>query len=179
MNTLAQSACVSLRALTIEDIEKLREWRNDPNNSRYIRKIPHITKEGQLRWFNGILDRDDEITFAVDYEGNLAGSVSLYCIANSEAEFGRLLIGYPKGKRVGYHAAAACLEYAFATMKLNRLHATVTVNNTAALKIYVDLGFRIRTRQYNEDVGQDEFVIELDKDRYFALQSCQNKGDHK
>ena len=50
---------VRLKPLAAEDIELLRNWRNDAGNSKYLRKIPHITSEMQKAWFEKYLKGDD------------------------------------------------------------------------------------------------------------------------
>ena len=48
-NYLIKYKNVVLRALNEDDIEYLRTWRNDNNNSKFLRQIPYITKESQKK----------------------------------------------------------------------------------------------------------------------------------
>ena len=160
---------ILLRPLAFEDISDLRIWRNDPENSKYIRKIPFITEEMQELWFKNYLQDSLEITLAIEYDKSFVGSVSLYDIQETSAVFGKLMVGRQKGKGIGRQATLACLKLAFSQLGLTEIQAEVSVDNTAALIIYIDAGFRIVQRRYNEAIGLDEYVIRIDKKRFEAL----------
>ena len=97
---------IRIRPLEVADIEKIRMWRNNPKNTKYLQKIPFITSEMQLKWYQKVKDNPDEMVFAIDeYDGNynFVGSFSLYNFYNEKAEFGKFLIGDEKahGKKIG------------------------------------------------------------------------------
>ncbi len=154
---------VRLRPLARGDIEALRVWRNDEANSRYIRKIPHVTPEAQEKWFEGYLDDDTVYTFAICVDGQLVGSVSLYDPEGSSVEFGKLMVGSSKGQGVGKRATKAVLALAFDVLGFDEVKAEVSVDNTTALIIYTRVGFSITGRRYNELAEMDEFTILLEK----------------
>lgn len=160
---------IRLRPLRLEDIEKLREWRNDSLNSRYIRKIPYITSEAQKLWFSSEQVDPSSLTFAIEEDDELVGSVSLYDINELSAEFGRLMIGESKGRGLGTKATHAILVIAFDILGLNVIRAEVSVGNIHALKIYVKAGFCIEDCRYNPNVEMDEYLLLLGKERYKAL----------
>ena len=162
---------VTIRPLAHKDIDYLREWRNQSENSQFIRKIPHISKAMQEQWFAEYLESNDEMTFAIVYEGEVSGSASLYGFQRGKAEFGKLMVGRNKGKGIGKIATRMCLDIAFDDLGLDIVEAVVTVGNTAAVVIYVKLGFYITGRRFSEDVGADEYTIELPKERYYALRA--------
>ena len=166
-----QDKNVALRPLLETDIESLRVWRNDSKNSEYIKKIPHITKEGQLAWFKRELEDNSSITFAIDYNGEMVGSVSLYNIKGKTCEFGRLMIGAHKGEGIGGAATKLACGFAFEKLSSDKIFAEVSVDNTGALKIYVRCGFEIVSRRFNPSAGMDEFEILLTRERFGAFRN--------
>ena len=51
---------VYIRQIKTEDLEKMRIWRNDISNAKYLRQISHITKRAQQQWFLDYLQNDKE-----------------------------------------------------------------------------------------------------------------------
>ena len=43
-----------LRALEISDLEKLLEWRNQPEYRRFFREYRELNSENQKRWFEAM-----------------------------------------------------------------------------------------------------------------------------
>jgi RimJ/RimL family protein N-acetyltransferase len=44
------------RKITPDDLEKLMNWRMDPNVTRYLNSDPHLTIEGQRQWYRRITE---------------------------------------------------------------------------------------------------------------------------
>ena len=101
---------ITLRPLSHCDIESLRAWRNDPENSRYLRKLPLISQEDQEAWFRRYLQEEGSYCFAIVDGKTLVGSVALYDVSEGSAEFGRLMIGEKKGCGYGSRATEAVLR---------------------------------------------------------------------
>ena len=137
---------ILLRPLRKDDIEMLRIWRNNPDNSKYLRQIGYIDKESQEKWFENYLNNNDEIAFAIEECNELnriVGSCSLYNFNNSSAEFGKILIGDEEahGKKVGLNAVKAAVEIGFNELKLNQITLEVNAKNKPAIKTYESAGF--------------------------------------
>lgn len=138
---------VTIRPLLAEDIELLRQWRNDKDNSKYLRQIPYITQEMQKKWFENYLQNNDEICFAIIEAQTLnrvVGSLSLYNFSDKSAEFGKILIGDVEahGKGVGYNAIHAVLDIAFNELGLEKVFLHVYDNNKVAVHLYDKVGFK-------------------------------------
>jgi len=173
-NYHVQCENVELRPLQRDDIEALRIWRNDASNSRYIRKLPEITPEAQASWFEAECEDNSSLTFAICVDDELVGSVSLYDLTDSSAEFGRLMVGKSKGKGIGRKATLATLDVAFNMLHLDNVKAEVSVDNMPALVIYVRVGFCITGKSFNEAAQMDEYKIEIDATRYHRLNDEQH-----
>ncbi|WP_101722928.1 GNAT family N-acetyltransferase [Eggerthella timonensis] len=160
---------ILLRPLQHGDIESLRLWRNDAENSQYIRKIPFITSEAQEAWFAAEMRDPATLTFAICADSELVGSVAFYDIHEGAAEFGRLMVGSAKGKGIGFRATEASMRFAFEVLQLVSIQARVSVDNIAALIIYIRIGFCVKSREYNPQAQMDEFELSLTNDRFFRL----------
>lgn len=154
---------VKLRPLELFDIESLRIWRNNPDNTEYLTKIPFITKEMQLAWYRKYLDNLDEICFAIeeiDELKRLVGSLSLYCLHNDYCFLGRILIGEDSahGKGVGTNATIAAANFAFDKLKVNEVRLCVFSDNIVGYKVYQRAGFRVVDVHLNE-IGKEEYTM--------------------
>ena len=160
---------VRLRPLKQNDIELLRVWRNDNNNSSFLKPISYITPEMQQVWFEKYLEDPDIYTWSIDEISKLnrcVGSVSLYNFkadlftvnANeydlsikkneetskgSACEFGRLMIGdtEARGKKIGFTATILSIDIAFNNLGAELVHLKVDKDNIPAYKIYREAGF--------------------------------------
>lgn len=157
-----------LRQLEKKDIELLREWRNNPDNSKYLRQIPYITPEMQESWFERYLQNEDEMAFVIEETKELnqvIGSLSLYDFKESQVEIGKILIGEEKAKGFGYgrKSFVMLLKYAFEKLGKEKVIATVNTENMSARKSYFRIGFEIVGKK-EWDNGLIEDVIEINQD---------------
>lgn len=161
---------ICLRPLREEDIEYLRMWRNNPENTRYLRTIPYITPQMQQAWYDGYLRNEDEMTFGiVETESlqRLIGSLSLYHFQRNQAEFGKILIGDPgaHGKKAGLHATIAALKIGVEVLGLKKIVLDVYEENGAAVHIYKKAGFQIVDSRRAED-GRQELIMEVTQELF-------------
>ena len=154
---------VFIRQLKEDDLEFLRSWRNDSNNTKFLRKIPYITSDMQRNWFQTYLADKEEMTFAIeetDLINRIVGSMALYNFSNDEAEFGKILIGESNahGKSVGVNALKAIKIVAKEYLHLKRLNLHVYTENQAAIKVYQNAGFEI-VDKHIADNGLNEYTM--------------------
>lgn len=162
-NILIKYKNLILRQIQSEDIEKLRNWRNDSQNSRFLRKLPYITSNMQKAWYAKYLQDSDEIAFSI-VENNeikdVIGSLSLYGFHDGEAEIGKILIGNKaaRGHGYGHLAFVMLLHYGFKILKLKKIFAIVDKNNIAAQKTYSKVGFEFVKCVNIENVGMQDLI---------------------
>jgi len=137
---------ITLCPLQKDDIEFLRKWRNDKNTTPFLTPLPEITAEMQLQWYNSDCADESVYTFAIkeNKTGKLIGSVSLYNISGTTAEFGRFLLS-PKVRGNGYGKIGTelALKIGFDKLGFTTIKATVHQNNNAAIIAYLKSGFTI------------------------------------
>lgn len=170
---------VMLRPVCKSDLESLRLWRNDVENCEFLSKIVCITPEKQQEWYESDNANQYCYTFAVDETQvlkKLVGSVALYNLSETSAEFGRFLIGdmEARGKGIGYLGSLLCLYLGFATMGLETINAKVHEDNIAAVKAYLKAGFAI-SGKHSLMSGGYELEIVAERERFFRLHSILSK----
>jgi len=133
-----------LRPLGSRDIESLRCWRNDNNNAKFLRPLPFITEEMQLQWFESYIKNQNEIAFAIDFQKELIGSVSIYGFTDCCFEYGKLMIGNgnQRGKGLGYQSVATAVHIGFITSMVERCICTVHESNVPGISIENRIGFK-------------------------------------
>lgn len=162
---------VYIRQVEREDIEMLRKWRNNPINTRYLRKLPYITKEMQIDWYKGYLNSKDEMMFAIEETEELrrvVGSLALYNFKEEQTEVGKLLIGdiEAHGRGIGVNSLKAVLGLVFHELKKERVVLHVYSRNLAAVRIYKKVGFEILEKHLNN--GMEELTMNINKEKYMS-----------
>ena len=155
-----------VRQLEEKDLEFLRKWRNNPKNTKYLRKISYITSDMQNDWYYSYLENETEVMFAIDEICELhqvVGSMALYNIEGNQAEVGKFLIGEPKvhGLNVGSNALRAVMAIAKDELKLKTLYLNVYKDNIPANIVYKRAGFKI-VSEHILDMGIIEYTMSID-----------------
>lgn len=138
---------VFLRALEPDDMEVLRTMTNDPEMESKIGGWSYpISKDKQMKWYDGIKDNSDGIRLAiVDIETNeFLGMLNLVNIdwKNGTAFHGiRLSNNTPKGKGIGTDSVMCIMRYAFEELRLNRLEGGWLTSNLASQNLYKKCGW--------------------------------------
>ena len=159
---------VTLRPLICDDIELLRSWRNDRENSRYLRDIGYVTEESQRSWFESYLKDDTICTFAIVDEETVkrvVGSVSIYDFEDGTAEVGKILIGDARahGRGIGRKAMILAMMIGFSEFSVKTFHAFVEPENVAAYRTYISIGFTV-VEEHTSAAGRTECGIANDEE---------------
>lgn len=155
-NYFAEFDNVRIRPLKREDIEDLRIWRNNVDQTKFLRQIGEITPEMQKRWFENYLENPYEIAFAIEEISELhrrVGSLAIYDIEDTIAEIGRIQIGdtAASGRGIGRKSLVMAMKIGFEKLQLEKFIATVHHNNVTARTNDLRIGFEI--------VGEKESVV--------------------
>ena len=154
-----------LRPLEEHDIENLRNWRNDPETTKFLRPISYITKEMQEKWFQSYLDNPSETAFAIvetEKLNRMIGSVSLYDLTENSAEIGKFMIGdtEARGCGSGSKSIAAAVYIAFIQMGLKKVISSIHRENIPSYKSFAKIGFqKIGSHPCVVDGIEDEFEL--------------------
>jgi len=126
------SGQVSLRPATRQDLDRMFQWRNDPDIYRWFRNQDgELDWDKHVEWFqNRPSDREDLI---IEYRGIPVGIVSLA----SDGDVG-IYIGEKQlwGKGIAKEALETALE-----KRDGDYHAEINVDNTASKQLFKEIGF--------------------------------------
>lgn len=140
---------VRLRAIEREDVPTFVRWFNDPEVRRHLMLffVP-LSLAQEERWFESQLDQKDyilAIEALVGQDWVHIGNVGLHNIdyKNGKAAFG-IVVGEKAHWDQGYGTEATHLivEFAFRTLRLNRVELEVFGDNARAIRCYEKVGFR-------------------------------------
>lgn len=161
---------VLLRGIERTDVEQLHEWASDPatwGSTSAAAWAPYTTAEA-LTWYDEgkrWKASDKDVPFAVEAEGALAGSVSLWGIdlLSRTGHLGISLGPHARGRGWGSDACRVLLEYAFVMRGLHRVQLEVLATNEAAVRAYEAVGFvhegRRRQSAWVDGGHVDELVM--------------------
>jgi RimJ/RimL family protein N-acetyltransferase len=173
---------VSLRELSIEDVEDRYNWCLDKDVTKHLNmpnKYPPFTKEETKNWIEMCIKKTNgyEQKAIIGHDGVHIGWVDLKNIdkLNKHAELG-IAIGKKDywGKGYGLAAMKEMLDYGFNKLDLNKIWLRVEIDNIAAIKSYQRIGYveegilrqdRLRDGEYIDRVRmsiiKSEYVQEV------------------
>lgn len=156
---------ITLKSLTLADIEQVRLWRNAPEISGNMEYTSHITVQQQLNWFNQIETKTNCYYFIITILNKPIGLAHVSDVVEQEksAQVG-LFIGDLKyvGTGVAMAASALLLQFAFENLALKHLFAKVKNQNIAAINYNTFLGF-----DFDEAINPNFSQYKITADNYF------------
>lgn len=143
---------VKLKRITIDDIEQVRQWRNQTEIANYMEYRNYITPEAQKEWFKTINNKFNYY-FIIEFEGKDVGVINA---KNYSPELGFGEGGIFIGDENYIHSFAAVfatlclLNFFFITLKLcDRSRARILVTNKKAIHYNKLIGYKILPGQEN------------------------------
>lgn len=134
---------ISLYPMKMEELEKMRILRNRNRHSFVTSK--EITRDGQRRWYENYLNRENDYLFSVYYQGNWVGAVSIYNVdpKQSMAEFGRLMIDKELAGTggLGIETTKVVCQIAVQQLGIQTIELEVYADNIPAQITYLKSGF--------------------------------------
>lgn len=136
---------VTIRPLQKNDAYSSVEWRNDPEVFKYTGNTydQEITIESELEWICKVISNQNEYRCAILVDGVYVGNIYLTDIDGVSAHY-HIFIGNKNywGKGVAKRASQQILHYAFDQLMLQSVLLRVQEENSAAIKLYKNLGFK-------------------------------------
>ena len=138
-----------LRAFREDDLDDVHAWQGDPDVVRYL-PWPVRTREETLDWLrariaaDALADDDDAIAWAVEHEGRVIGSITLFLrsVAHAQGEIGFVVEQPAQGRGLAAEATAAVLDLAFPTLDLHRVSGRADARNAPSITLMTRLGMR-------------------------------------
>ena len=157
---------ITLRLMTLDDAERVRQWRMDPEVSRWMYTAPDITPEQQRAWAEKALVDETRRYWIIELDGNPVGLANL---AEIDQAHGRTSWAFyladesTRGRGVGGAVEFAVLDFVFSTLKLRKLICEVLSMNEPVLGLHKSFGFveEGRRRQHAVVGGEIMDVVEF------------------
>jgi len=154
---------IYLQPLQEQDVELIRNWRNDPEIARHMLDQTYITSEMQQKWFAKLQASETDFYFMIHFKVRKIGVASLTCI---DCEAGTVEPGMYiyedkyRGNIVPFCAALALNDLAFEVFGLTRLYGKIFKTNRASIRFHEMTGYK----KYAEQ--QDLWLYSLVWDDY-------------
>jgi UDP-4-amino-4,6-dideoxy-N-acetyl-beta-L-altrosamine N-acetyltransferase len=144
----------TLRAVTKQDLDALREWRNDPSIRPFMLTQHEITQPEHEAWFAAASADPARRLVIAEQDAAPFGYVQFSGVAeNGVADWGFYTRpGAPKGS--GKKLGKLALDFAFDELALHKVRGQALAFNSASIAMHQKLGFA------EEGLFREEYLIE-------------------
>lgn len=156
-----------IRPMVSNDLEWVRQERNNPECKRWFRQDHDITPEEQAQWFATTTMK----SFVIDDKKGVV-SLSHFDDKAKKCEFSIMVTPENRGKGYARKALRELLEYAFNELDMNMVYSHVFEDNPA-MSLYTGLGFKLYGKlpnwYFKDGKYINSIVIAVTKDEYNSL----------
>lgn len=167
---------VTLRAIEYEDIEMLRQMKNDPwTESMVVGWCPPISKKNQSEWYESLKLNNNTMLFIIETkEDGAVGYTRLVDIDwKNRSASGGIMLSNKKNmsKGIATDTYMTLLRYAFCELGLNRINGAILDYNTASQRFAIDkVGYKkegiCRQAIFKNNAYHDLIMIGILKEDY-------------
>ncbi len=130
---------VTLRDIREDDLEKIMNWRMDPDITRYMNTDPKLTLAGQRNWFEKVKGDSNVRYWMILVDGEPAGVINLTGLDSPKGELGWAY--YMGEKRLRSIQTALALEmsmydYVFGVLKKRAVYGDVFTLNKGVIQLH-------------------------------------------
>lgn len=150
---------ITLRRLTEDKIEMVRQWRNDPKIQQYMEFKDYITPEMQAAWFKRI-NNDNNYYFIIVYEGKEVGLINVKDVDYEQKTGEPGIFIYDDeylNSDVAIRASLCRDDFIWEVLKLEKLYIHVMRDNIRAIKYNSLRGYKLVANQ--ETVENQLYVL--------------------
>jgi len=151
---------VILQRLTKEDIELVRNWRNDPKISKHMSFRSYITSEMQEAWFESINSSGVDFYFIIQHGEDKVGLANIKNVSWSDktGESGIFIYDDSYSNSLfPFRSSSALLDFAFYELELNALVCHILKNNYRAIRYNQKFGFTIGCGQ--SEIQNQKYIL--------------------
>lgn len=143
---------VTLRGIREDDLEKIMNWRMDPDITRYMNTNPKLTLEGQKVWFSSVQQNSDVQYWMIEVGGEAAGVINLTGLSKEDGNLGWAY--YVGEKRLRSIQTALALEmsmydYALLTLGKQAVYSDVFALNAGVIQLHKLCGCEVVEEKKN------------------------------
>ena len=157
---------ITLSRLQADELEMVRQWRNDPKIASFMLDQTHITAEMQQTWFARLQTSTSACYYVASFRQQPIGVASLTAIdlQAGTAEPGMYIyLDEFRNNLIPFCVAFALNDFAFETFGLHRLFGKIFLSNPASIRFHEACGYR----PYGERDG-DLIRYVLEPDAYLS-----------
>lgn len=151
---------ITLRRITFEDIEQIRQWRNQPEIRKRMAFKKYITKKMQEKWFSTINNKYNYY-FIIHYDGKDIGVINCKNVNEKEAYGeGGIFISDPDyiGSMAPVFATLCLINAIFYVLKFsNKSFVQILQNNSVSIAYNKSIGYSLIPGQ--EKVKNQWYVL--------------------
>lgn len=173
---------ITLSRITLDDIELVRNWRNDPVVSKNMIYRDYITPEQQIHWFNSINNNQNSY-YLIIYKNEKIGLINNKNIEtkDSSSEAG-IFIWNDSFDFAPLLASVLLCEIGFYIMKGGDSYARVLKKNKRAIEYNTIIGYDIienkpRSRQIKMKLTKENFKNRTEKLRKTIMINTNSIGE--
>lgn len=141
-----QASGITWRPLALDDIQRVRTWRNLPEIALFMYSDHEISEAEHARWFGEAISGGNRRYWIIELEGKPVGLVNLYDISDRHRRASwAFYLADPsvRGRGVGSATERFALRYAFADLGLNKLCCEVLATNDSVVRMHMRYGFAV------------------------------------
>jgi|GEM_PF-1561299 len=134
-----------LRSLEEEDLELVRNWRNDQLVNEHLLNREYISQEAQLEWF-GSLVSEESLYLVAEEKGVPFGLIYATDINQEEGSYwGNIIVGESefRNSHLPVKTVLMLMWYFFHELNFESCHSKVASANTSAVQLNMALGFEL------------------------------------
>ena len=138
---------IVLRPLQKTDLDFLFEIENNIENWQFGSEKKKYNKQELLDYITNAktdISLAKQYRFVIDLNSTPIGFIDLFNYTNDSAGMGVIITEKYRKKGFAKEALNLLTDYAFIILDINQLHATVTKDNLACIKLFTSCGFERR-----------------------------------
>lgn len=177
-NLVIEGKYVRLEEVCPKYFPKVIEWRNNPENNRFLNQPFKLTMELQQKWYEEkyLNDLTQGLFIIIDKENSVAFATMGYTNYDLNEKIcitGRLLVGEHeyKGSKKWEEGIFLFNDYIYNRLKVNIMYAHVVVENIASIKWHLKWG-------YTKNCKQIRFANELEVNGMKQSEYYRTKNDY-
>lgn len=174
-NLTLQDYGVTLRRLTHDKIEMLRQWRNDPKIQQHMFYRQEITPEMQEQWFRKV-NNDNNFYFIIEYQYKEIGLINIRDVDYDKKCGEPGLFIYEDeflNSDVAIRASLCMDDWVWESLGLDYQHIEVVRTNIQAIKYNRMLGFEECDNLIGDN--DDKVRMVLTREKVIENQKSRNK----
>lgn len=173
---------VTLRRLTEDKIEMVRNWRNDPKIQQYMEFRDYITPEMQKKWFESI-DNDNNYYFIIVYKDKEIGLINIKDVDYNKREGEAGVFIYDDeflNTDISYRAHIALFDFFYEKLDMRTIVSHILYDNDRAVRFAQFLGskkseFQDLVDNVRYELRREDFFNNKNRQRFIKKWNALNK----